>query len=122
MFVGNSKVSALIRYTTTEQRGVSRIKDSNVCVRHRLALFVNDGARQVSVGLVGALHEDLLCISVVLVNGHANRIEAYHLLDGIGQRLTADGGGDAEVLQFVIEEHDGVVCLQFGELTEGIGE
>ena len=85
-------------------------------------MFVDDGSRQVAVGLVGTLHEDFLFLRIACIDGHADGIEAYHLLNGIGQRLAADGGGDTEVLQFVVEEHDGIVGLLLCELAEGIGE
>ena len=55
-------------------------------------------------------------------DGHADRIEAYHLPDGIGNDLVRDGGGDAEVFQFVVEEMDGVVGGQLVELAQGIRE
>ena len=116
------KITALIRDTTTNQRGVCRIENSDIGVCHRLALLVDDVACQVTVGLVGTFHKDLLFVWVACVNGHADGIEAYHLQDGIGQSFAVDGSGDAEVLQFIVEEHDGVVCLLLCKPAEGIGE
>ena len=51
-----------------------------------------------------------------------NWIEAYHLLDGIGQFLILDGGCDAEVLQFVVEEVDDVGRLLVVQLEQGLAE
>ncbi|GJG28402.1 hypothetical protein PRRU23_21020 [Segatella bryantii] len=82
-------------------------------------MLVDDGARQVAVGLVGTLHIDF---SVVGLHGHADGIETYHLLDGIGQTLVLDGGGDAEVLQFVVEEIDDVCRLLVIQLEQGLAE
>jgi hypothetical protein len=44
------------------------------------------------------------------------------LQDGIGQSFAVYGSGDAEVLQFIVEEHDGVVCLLLCKPAESIGE
>ena len=119
LFVWNGEVAALVRHTTTKQRGVGRIEDSNVGICHWLALFIDDGARQVAVGLVDTLHIDF---SVVGLHGHANGIEAYHLLDGIWQFLVLDGSSNAEVLQFVVEEVDDVFLLLVIQLEQGIAE
>ena len=119
LFVWNGEVAAFVRYTATKQRGVGRIEDSNVGICHWLALFIDDGARQVAVGLVDTLHIDF---SVVGLHGHADRVEAYHLLDGIGQFLVLDGGCDAEVLQFVVEEVDDVFRLLVVQLEQSLAE
>ena len=122
MFVWNGEVAALVGNSTTKQRGVSRIEDSNIGVCQWLALFVDNGSCQVAVGLVGTLNEDFLFLRVTFINYHADGIKAYHLLDGIGKRLAMDGSGDAKVLQFVVEEHDDVVGLLLGELAKDIRE
>ena len=101
------------------QRGVGRIEDGNVGVCHRLSLLVDDGARQMAVGLVGTLHIDFVVIGF---HGHANWIEAYHLLDGIGQGFTGYGGCDTEVLQLVVEEIDNVFLLFVVQLEQGFTE
>ena len=98
----NHKVSTLIRHATTKQCGVGRIEDGNVGVCHGLSLLVDNASRQVTVCLVDTLHEDIPGLRVACIDNHADGIEAYHLLDGIGQRLAADGSGDAEILQFVV--------------------
>ena len=68
---------------------------------------------------MGTLHIDL---AVIGLHGHADGIEADHLLDGIGQTLVLDGGGDAEVLQFVVEEIDDVFLLLVVQLEQGLAE
>ena len=83
-------------------------------------MFVDDGACQVAVGFVGTLHENLHSLRVACINSHADRIEANHLLDGVGQRFPSNGSGDAEVLQFVVEEHNSIVGLLLCEPIEGI--
>ena len=52
----------------------------------------------------------------------ADGIEAYHLTDGIGHGLATNGGSDAEVLQFVVEKVDFVVCGLGIQLAQGIAE
>ena len=81
------------------------MKQVNIGVGHGLAVFVDDGTRQMTLGLVGTLHSDF-----PVRYAHTYGIEAYHLADGIGNSLATNGGGDAEVLQFVVEEVDFVVC------------
>ena len=68
---------------------------------------------------MGTLHIDFVVLGF---HGHANWIEAYHLLDGIGQFLILDGGCDAEVLQFVVEEVDDVGRLLVVQLEQGLAE
>ena len=87
------------------------MKQVNIGVRNGLAVLVNDGARQVTVCLMGTLHIDF---AVILFRRHADGIEADHLPDGIRYRLAPDGCGDAEVFQFVVEEHDVVLGLVLG--------
>ena len=72
-----------------------------------------------AICLVGTLHIDF---SVVGLHGHADGVEAYHLLDGIGQFLVLDGGCDAEVLQLVVEEVDDVLRLLVVQLEQGLAE
>ena len=122
LLYGDGEVAALVRHATAKQQGVGRIEHGDIGVRHRVSLFVYDVASQPAVGLVDALHEDLLTVGVAVIHRHADRIEAYHLLNGIRQRLATDGGGDAEVLQLVIEKHYGVVRLLPGKPAEGIRE
>jgi len=45
LFVRHDKLPTLIADTTREKSGVSRIEDGNIGKGHRLALFVNDGAK-----------------------------------------------------------------------------
>ena len=76
LLVWNGKVAALVRYATCDECGVSRIEDGDVGVRYGLILFVDDGARQVAIGLVRTLHIDFV---VFRFHNHTNGIEAYHL-------------------------------------------
>ena len=58
----------------------------------------------------------------MILNSHVDGIEAYHLADGIGNRLTVDGSGDTEVLQFVVEETNGVVVGLLIQLSQSLAE
>ena len=119
MFVWNGEAATLVRHATAKQGAVDRIKNSYIGIAQGLTLFVDDGSRQVAVGLVGTLHIDFM---VVGLHCHADRVESYHLLDGIGQFLFLDGGCDAEVLQFVVEEVDDVFLLLAVQLEQGLAE
>ena len=119
LLVWNGEVTALVRHTTAKEGAVCRIENSYIGIAHGLILFVNDGACQVAVGLVGTLHIDFVVIGF---HGHADGVEAYHLLDGIGQTLVFDGGGDAEVLQFVVEKVDDVFLLLTVQQEQGLAE
>ena len=122
MVIRNSEVTALVADSTTEQRGVSGIEDSDISVCHRHAPFVNDGACQMAVSLMGTLHEDFLFFWIARVDNHADWIEAYHLLYSIRQCFAVDGSCDAEILQFVVEEHNSKVGPLLCEPIESIGE
>ena len=52
----------------------------------------------------------------------ADGIEAYHLTDGIGYSLATNGGGDAEILQLVVEKTDSVVVSLLVQLAQGFAE
>ena len=73
---------------------------------------------KVAVGLMGTLHEYLMRLGIVRVNGHADGIEAYHLLYCLWQSLILNCCRYAEILEFVIEEHDGVFRLLLVQLAE----
>ena len=83
--------------------------------------LINDSARQMEVGLMDALHENFLSVLIGACSD-ADRIEAYHLLDGFGQMLVLDSCCDTKVLQFVVEEVDGVTRLLLTELSQRIRE
>ena len=89
--------------------------------RAGLALLVDDGARQAAGGLVGTLHENLTSV-LIGARSDADGIEAYHLLNGFRQVFVLDISGDTEVLQFVVEEVDGVARLLLCELPQRIRE
>ena len=98
------------------------MKYGDVGIGEGQSVLVDDSARQVAVGLVGTLNENLLTLRTALVYNHVDGIEAYHLLDGFGQRLATDGGGDAEIFELVVEEHDRKVVLLLVQLAKGIRE
>ena len=92
------------------------MKQVNIGVGHGLAVLVDDGARQMALGLVGTLHIDFALATLHDADG----IEANDLHDGLRDRLVLDAGGHAEVLQFVIDEVDGVRLLQIVEFHQSL--
>ena len=117
LFNRYGEVAALVRHATAEQRGVGCIHHGHVGIGHGQPLLVDDGARQVAVGLMGALHVEF----PFATPDHADGIEPHDLLNGIGQRLVTDGGGHAEVFQLVVEEADRVVGRQLAEVAQHLG-
>ena len=99
LLVGYDELSRLIADSTREKNGVSRVEDGDIGVGHGLALFVDEGARQVALGFVSTLHEVLVAIS-----DDANGIEAYHFRQGIAEAEALETASDGEVLQVVIDE------------------
>ena len=99
MINGNYKDTALIGYTATKKCAVSRVENRNVSVCNGLALFIYDGTRQMEVGLVDALHGNH-----TIGLGDAHGIEAYYLMDSIGQGGAMKRGGDTEIFKFVVDE------------------
>jgi len=93
------------------------MKQVNIGVGHRLAVLVNNGSRQMVFSLMGTLNGNF-----PVCNAYADGIKAYHLTDGIGHGLAMNGGGDAEVFQFVVEEVDFVVGGLGIQLAQGIAE
>ena len=87
------------------------MKHVNIGVGHRLAVLVDDGARQVALSLLGTLDVDFAFATLHDPDG----IEANDLHDGLHDRLVLDASGHAEVLQVVIDEADGVCLLQVVE-------
>ena len=75
-----------------------------------------------SVSLVGTFNEDFLSFRIAIVDNHADRIKAYHLLNGFGKCLSIDSGSNSEILQLVVDEHDSIVGLLLGELVKSIGD
>ena len=75
------------------------MKQVNIGVGHWLAVFVNDGTRQMALGLVDALHGNH-----TIGLGDTHGIEAYHLTDGIRQSAAMKRSGDTEILKFVVDE------------------
>ena len=56
------------------------MKQVNIGVGHGLAVLVDDGARQVAVGLVGTFHINLMFSTL----DHTDWIEANNLQDSFG--------------------------------------
>jgi len=59
------------------------MKQVNISVRYGLAVLINDGTRQVAVGLVSTLHEDFMLTAF----DNSDGIKADNLQNGIGQFL-----------------------------------
>ena len=97
--VGHYKLTGRVRHTAREQSGVVGIQHGHIGEGHRLAVLVDDGARQVALGLVGALHEILLSVL-----GDAHGIEAHYCAEGIVEAQSLEAATHGEVLQVVIDE------------------
>ena len=97
------------------------MKQVNIGVCNGLTSFVDDGALVAGFRFLYAFHEDLLSFLFGTCSD-VDRIEAYHLLDGFGQMLVLDSCRDTKVLQFVVEEVDGVTRLLLTELSQRIRE
>ena len=117
----DDKIAAFVGHTACNQCRILGREQGDVGIGYGLALLVNDGALVSVVCFLHAFHENLLT-ALVIACRDTDGIESYHLSDGFGQCLAVDGRGDAEVLQFVVEKHDGIAGLLLAELPEGIGE
>ena len=87
--------------------------------RVMLAYAIGCPASSMTAGicLLYTFHYDFIPI-----HSHTYGIEAYHLPDGIRDGFTVNGGGDAEVFQFVVEEVYFVVFGFVVQLPQGIAE
>ena len=117
LFAGDDKETAFVRHAAGDECGVLWREQGDVGVGHGLAVGVYDGALVAVGGFLRTLDGDFCA-----VDAHADGIEAYHLTDGIGNGLATNGGSDAEVLQFVVEEVDFVVGALGIQLAQGIAE
>ena len=117
MFTGDDKETAFVRYATGNQRGVLGREQGDVGVGYGLALLVDDGALVAEGRLLQTLHYDF-----PVLNGHEDRIKTYHLADGVGHGLAVYRSGDAEVLQLVVEETDGIVLGLLVQLAQGLAQ
>ena len=79
--VGYDEVAALVRHATAEQRGVGGIHHGHVRISHWLPLLVDDGACEVAVGLVRALHIEFVFSTI----DNPDWIESDDLHDGFRQ-------------------------------------
>ena len=78
-----------------------------------MSVFIHDATYHFCVFLLSTFNEDL-----VAVVGHLHRIEADHLADGFLDGEIAEVAGHGEILQFVVDEIDGLVagdCIQVFE-------
>ena len=94
------------------------MKQVNIGVGNGLALFVDDSACQMEVGLVGTLHIDLPFTTLI----DANRIEADNLHNGIGNGLVLHMGRYTEVFQLVVDKGDVIVGSLRLNVFQGIGK
>ena len=120
-FTGDDEETSLVTYASTYESRIRWMKQVNIGVCNGLTCFVNDGALVAGFRFLYAFHEDLLSFLFGTCSD-ADRIEAYHLLDGFGQMLVLDSCRDTKVLQFVVEEVDGVTRLLLTELSQRIRE
>ena len=120
-FTGDDEETSLVTYASTYESRIRWMKQVNIGVCNGLTSFVNDGALVAGFRFLYAFHEDLLSFLFGTCSD-ADRIEAYHLLDGFGQMLVLDSCRDTKVLQFVVEEVDGVTRLLLTELSQRIRE
>ena len=102
LLYGDGEIAAGVGHSAAEQRRVFGIEHGDIGEGDGLSLLVGHVSYEVAVGLVRTLHEYLMRHRVACVNGHADGIEAYHLLYGVGQRLVLNICRHAEILQFVI--------------------
>ena len=73
------EVASLVAHASTDKRRIGGMKQGDIGVGNRLVCFVDDSACEVAVGLVDALHVDLM----LFLAYDTDRIEAHHLQDGI---------------------------------------
>ena len=70
-------------------------------------------AYYLGIFLLGTFYKDL-----VIIVSHLHRIKANDLADGLFDRKIAEVAGDSEVLQFIIDEINGLIvggCIQVFE-------
>ena len=97
---GNNEVTTFVRHTTAKQRAVSRVENGNISIRHGLALFVDDGTRQMAISLVGTFYINLMFSTL----DHTDWIEANNLQDGVMNSLVLYMSGYAEVFEFIVDK------------------
>ncbi len=117
VIVGDDETTTLVGHTAAHHRRVGGVEQGDVGIRQRQVVLVHHHALEVVLGLVNALHIDLALFTL----GHLDGIETYHLADGLGNWFVLDMGGYREILQFVVEEVDGIVAGFFSQLAQGIG-
>ena len=101
LFARDDEETVFVRHTASDKCRVLWREYGYVGVSNGLTMLVNDVALVAWGSLLQTFNNNLLAI-----NRHADGIEAYHLTDSIWHGLAMHGGGDAEVLQLVVEEVD----------------
>ena len=97
------------------------MKQVNIGVCNGLTCLVDNGTLIAGFCFLYALHENLPSVFIGACSD-ADGIKADYLLNGFRQVLVLYSCSDTEVLQFVVEEVDGVACLLLCELVQSIGE
>ena len=118
MFVRDSEITTLIRYATTKQSRIGRVKQCYIGIGYGLAILVDDGACQMAVCLVGTFHIDLMSSTPY----NTDRIKANDLHYGIGDGLVLYMGCYAEVFKFIVDKGDVVIIGLFLNVLQGIGK
>ena len=94
------------------------MKQVNIGVGHGLAVLVDDGARQMAIGLMGTFHINLMFSTLY----HTDRIETNNLQDGIRDGLVLYMSGYSEVFKFIVDKGDVVISGLFLNVLQGIGK
>ena len=97
------------------------MKQVNIGVCNGLTCLVDNGTLIAGFCFLYALHENLPSVFIGACSD-ADGIKADHLLNGFRQVLVLYSCSDTEILQFVVEEVDGVTRLLLTELSQRIRE
>ena len=107
---GDDKVTGLIADTSANHGGVSRMVEYDIGKRYWMPLLVDKFSFQAVVGLLYTFHEDSAALT-----GDRHRVEADDSTDGVIKRQSLKTASDSEILQFVVDEIDGLTvagCIQ----------
>jgi len=81
------------------------MKQVNIGIGNGLALFVDDGSPEVTIGFMGTFHIDFSFTTLIDTDG----IKADKLQDGIRDGLVLHMGCYTEILQFVIDKDEIII-------------
>ena len=104
--VGDDEAAALVGHAAAHHRRVGGAEQGDVGVGQRQVVLVNHHALEAVLGLVGALHIDI----VIFAQVHLDGIKTYDLANGFRNRFVLDMGCNSEVFQFVVDKHDLMVA------------